>query len=156
MSISNYYAQRFREALLDGDWVCNTNFKDQLLKTPYEIAIKRVLSSNSISVLTQHIHYYVKGVLVVLEGGELVIKDSYSFDFPKITSESQWKIVVDDFINDAKSFANLLESLPENIWHEPFVDKKYGTYAKNIDGMIAHCYYHLGQIVLLNKQIHAH
>jgi hypothetical protein len=32
-----------------------------------------------------------------------------------------------------------------------FVEEKYGTYQRNIDGMIEHSYYHLGQIVLIKK-----
>jgi len=34
---------------------------------------------------------------------------------------------------------------------EIFVDKKYGSYRRNIEGMIEHGYYHLGQISLLVK-----
>ena len=36
-------------------------------------------------------------------------------------------------------------------FNEPFVDEKYGLYLRNIDGMIEHSYYHLGQISLINK-----
>lgn len=32
-----------------------------------------------------------------------------------------------------------------------FVEEKYGSYYRNIDAMIEHSYYHLGQIVLINK-----
>ncbi|HBC04915.1 MAG TPA: DUF1572 domain-containing protein, partial [Aequorivita sp.] len=35
--------------------------------------------------------------------------------------------------------------------NEIFADEKYGTYQRNIEGMIEHCYYHLGQISLLKK-----
>ena len=35
--------------------------------------------------------------------------------------------------------------------NEGFVDEKYGTYLRNIDGMIEHAYYHLGQVVLIKK-----
>jgi hypothetical protein len=30
---------------------------------------------------------------------------------------------------------------------EVFVDEKYGTYQRNIDGMIEHAYYHLGRLL---------
>ena len=36
---------------------------------------------------------------------------------------------------------------------EIFVNEKYGTYKRNIEGMIEHCYYHLGQISLIKKMI---
>jgi hypothetical protein len=41
--------------------------------------------------------------------------------------------------------------MPEGKLNEVFVDEKYGTYQRNIGGMIEHSYYHLGQIVLLKK-----
>jgi len=34
-----------------------------------------------------------------------------------------------------------------------FVLEKYGTYRRNIEGMIEHAYYHLGQISLIKKMI---
>ena len=34
-----------------------------------------------------------------------------------------------------------------------FFDEKYGTYLRNIEGMIEHCYYHLGQVSLIRKMI---
>lgn len=43
--------------------------------------------------------------------------------------------------------------MPEEKLNEDFVDKKYGTYLRNIDGMIEHSYYHLGQIVWIKKVI---
>jgi hypothetical protein len=34
-----------------------------------------------------------------------------------------------------------------------FVDAKYGDYARNIEGVIEHSYYHLGQVVLVRKMV---
>jgi hypothetical protein len=36
---------------------------------------------------------------------------------------------------------------------QPFVNEKYGSLQRNIDAMIEHSYYHLGQIVLIRKII---
>jgi len=36
---------------------------------------------------------------------------------------------------------------------EAFVDVKYGSYQRNIEGVIEHSYYHLGQISLVRKMI---
>lgn len=36
---------------------------------------------------------------------------------------------------------------------EPFVDEKYGSYLRNIEGVIEHSYYHLGQVVLVKKMV---
>lgn len=146
-------ASRFREVILNGTWIANTNYKQQLTGLPWQVATAKLENLNTIALLAQHIHYYIKGVKQVFEGGPLDIKDQYSFDFPPIESQEAWDDFLNLFWNDAEAFALLIEQLPEEKLSEPFVDEKYGTYLRNIDGMIEHCYYHLGQIVLLKKMI---
>ncbi len=146
-------AKRFREVILNGTWIANTNYKDQLNNTNWELAVTKVHDLNTIAALTSHIHYYISGLINVFEGGSLDIKDKYSFDFPKITSQKDWDKILSQLWNDAEKFADLIEYFPENKLNEVFVDEKYGTYQRNIDAMIEHCYYHLGQIVLIKKII---
>jgi len=43
--------------------------------------------------------------------------------------------------------------MTETQLEETFVDEKYGNYLRNIEGIIEHGYYHLGQISLLKKMI---
>lgn len=148
-------ANRFREVLLNGTWIANTNFKDQLSDVSFEIANYKIGNLNTIGVLALHIHYYIAGVNTVFEGGTLDIRDKYSFDFPPIASQKEWEYILNTLWNDAEKFANFVEQFPENKLNEHFVDEKYGTYQRNIDGMIEHCYYHLGQITLLKKMITA-
>lgn len=151
LNVNQQLAKRFREVILNGTWVANTNYKDQLSNLNWEIAITKFNSLNTISVLAQHIHYYIRGLNNVFRGGSLDIKDKYSFDFPPIQSQNEWENFLTSFWNDAEEFASLIEQLPEEKLKEVFVDEKYGTYERNIDGMIEHSYYHLGQIVLIKK-----
>ena len=136
---------------MNGTWVANTNYKDQLSDLKWEMAITKVSTLNSIAILAQHIHYYIKGVKNVFEGGSLDIKDKDSFDFAPIQSQNEWESFLTLFWDDAEEFAALIEQMPEERLQEVFVDARYGTYQRNIDGMIEHCYYHLGQIVLIKK-----
>ncbi|UHO38133.1 DUF1572 domain-containing protein [Chryseobacterium capnotolerans] len=144
-------AKRFREVLLDGLWIANTNFKDQLSDVSWEQAITKVGSLNTIAMLTFHIDYYIAGLVKVFEGGNLDIKDQYSFDLTPIESREQWENLLSKLWLDSEKFAELLEKMPDSKLDEVFVDKKYGTYQRNIDGMIEHAYYHLGQITLIKK-----
>ena len=146
-------AKRFREVILNGTWVANTNYKHQLTGLDWKIATAKFQSLNTIAVLAQHIHYYINGVKNVFKGGSLDIKDKYSFDFPPMHSQDDWENFLTRFWNDAEEFASLIEQMPEEKLNEKFVDEKYGTYQRNIDGMIEHSYYHLGQIVLLKKMV---
>jgi hypothetical protein len=153
MRTTDEIAKRFREVILNGTWVANTNYKHQLTDLNWEIATTKFNSLNTIAVLAQHIRYYINGVKNVFKGGSLDIKDQYSFDFPPIQSQNEWENFLTKFFNEAEEFASLIEQMPEERLKEVFVDEKYGTYQRNIDGMIEHCYYHLGQIVLIKKML---
>jgi uncharacterized damage-inducible protein DinB len=144
-------AKRFREVILNGTWIANTNFKHQLTDLNWEMATAKVGDLNTIAILAQHIHYYIRGIKNVFKGGSLDIKDKYSFDFQPIQSQEEWENFLTHFFSDAEEFALLIEQMPEEKLKEAFVDEKYGTYQRNIDGMIEHSYYHLGQIVLIKK-----
>lgn len=151
MNQSFQIANRFREVILNGTWIANTNFKDQLVDSDWQIATKKVDSLNTIAALAQHIHYYISGILNVFNGGTLDIKDQFSFDFPEINAQEQWNLVLNKFWNDAEEFALKVEAMSDEKLDSVFVDEKYGSYRRNIEAMIEHSYYHLGQIVLIKK-----
>jgi len=153
MSSASQLAKRFREVLLDGLWIANTNFKDKLSDVTWEQATAKIDSLNTIAMLTFHIHYYIAGIVNVLEGGKLEIKDQFSFDLPPIESAEQWETLLNKLWADSEKFASLVEQMADSKLDEVFVDEKYGTYRRNIDGMIEHAYYHLGQITLIKKML---
>ena len=105
MEDKNHISTRFKEVLLNGKWIANTNYKDLLSSITWEQATMKIGSLNTIAALTFHINYYIAGVLNVFKGGKLKIQD------------------------------------------------KYGNYRRNIEAMIEHSYYHLGQISLIKKMI---
>lgn len=151
MKEATVIANRFRETILNGTWIANTNYKDQLAGLDYQTATTKVNSLNTIAILAQHIHYYIDGILNVFKGGTLDIKDKYSFDFPVIESQKQWDDFLAKFWNDSEEFANMIQQMPDEKLKAVFIDAKYGTFQRNIDAMIEHSYYHLGQIVLIKK-----
>ena len=108
-------------------------------------------SFNTIGALVYHINYYVVAVTQVLQGKPLEAKDKYSFDHPLIQSQEDWSNLTDKLWVDAEIFVNLIENIPEDKLWEDFSDKKYGNYYRNIQGVIEHIHYHLGQIALIKK-----
>ncbi len=151
MNRSYYLASRLREVLLSGKWIANTNFLEQIQDLDWEKANRQVGNLNTIALLTFHLNYYLEGLLVVLQGGELTIKDKYSFEMPPLQSELDWKQLADTFLKNAEAFACQVEALPDTLLDEPFTHEKYGSYLRNIEGVIEHSYYHLGQITLIRK-----
>ena len=144
---------RLRQVLLDGHWIANTNFKTQILSMDWQQATHKIGSLNTIAALTFHINYYLEGILNVFDGAELEIKDQYSFDLPEIKSEADWEKLVHTFIENARKFAGGVAQLPDDQLDKPFADEKYGSYLRNIEGVIEHSYYHLGQVSLIKKMI---
>ena len=149
-------ADRLRQVLLNGKWIANTNFKEQITSINWKKATQRIGNLNSIASLTFHINYYLKGVLHVFEGGGLEISDKYSFDMPEIKSESDWKDLIGDFVDNAEKYISHVEKMDSYLLSKPFVKAEYGSYQRNIEAQIEHSYYHLGQIVLIKKIIMAH
>ena len=146
-------ASRLREVLLNGHWIANTNYKEQILNVNWQQATQKVDNLNTIAALTYHINYYLAGLLKAFETGKLEISDKYSFDLPPIHSESEWHKMVTNFLSNSEKFANKVEQMEDYIFDEPFIDEKYGTFLRNIEGVIEHSYYHLGQISLIRKMI---
>lgn len=153
MNLAPQIATQIREVLLNGKWVVATNLKAQLSDVSWEEATTKIGAVNTIAALTFHINYYIAGVAKVLEGGPLDIRDKYSFDLPPIESREDWEKLLDKSFSDAERFAKLVEQMTDDKMMEGFIDEKYGNYFRNIQAMIEHSFYHLGQIVLLKKLI---
>ncbi len=153
MKLNQYLANRLKEVLTEGKWVLGINFKEQIIELNWHQATQKIEDYNTIADLTFHIDYYMAGVANVLKGGTLDISDKYSFDSPPITSEQDWINLVNKFCQDAEEIIKLVENMSEEKILSDFVEKEYGTYCRNIDVMIEHTYYHLGQILLLKKRM---
>lgn len=146
-------ADRLREVLLDGYWIANTNYKKQIQSVTWEEATQKIGTLNTIAALTFHINYYLAGLLNAFEKGKLEISDKYSFDLPPIQSASEWDQMVTEFLTNAEKFVATVAQMDDTLLDKPFIDEKYGTFLRNIEGVIEHSYYHLGQVSLINKMI---
>ncbi|MBI5372212.1 MAG: DinB family protein [Sphingobacteriales bacterium] len=154
MSLTKQIAKQFRAVQTGGNWTAS-NLQDALAGLDWQQANKKLDSFNTIVALVYHINYYVSAVCKVLEGEALNAKDKYSFDHPPVQSAEDWNKLLDQTRADAERFARLVEQLPDNKLTETFVDEKYGTYYRNLTGVIEHTHYHLGQIVILKKLLQA-
>lgn len=152
MQLSSQIAKHFREVHFGKNWTW-VNLKDTLEDVTWQQSTTRLESFNTIAALVFHIHYYVSVSLKVLQGAQLEAHDKYSFDVPPIQSEEDWQDLLDRMWAEAAAFAELVEQLPESKLWETFVDEKYGSYYRNLQGIIEHTHYHLGQIVLLKKLV---
>ena len=146
-------SNRLSEVLLNDTWIANTNWLDQLHRTSFATAVTRVSDFNTIAALTYHINYYLAGLLEVFGGGDLTIRDQYSFDLQPIEAEADWKEMIQCFTTNARAFVELVRNMTNQDLAANFVKPQYGTNRRNIEGLIEHSYYHLGQVVLMRKWI---
>lgn len=148
-----YFVERLEEILLSGQWVTGTNIKAEIKDLTFQQATTKEGDRNSIADLVFHMDYYIAGVLQVLRGGALTIRDKYSFDAPDLKTEEDWQARIQTFSSNAKSFIAAVGHLTEEDFQSGFVKPEYGSVQRNIDVIIEHNYYHLGQIVLIKKHL---
>jgi hypothetical protein len=152
MGITKEIAQHFREVHFGENWT-DSCLKDQLQDVNWKEATTQVHSLNSIAMLVYHMNYYVAAVLKVLQNEPLGAKDKDSFNLPSITSQEEWDCLLTKIWDDAEKCSALIEKFPEEKLFEDMVDKKYGSFYRNFQGIMEHLYYHLGQIALIKKII---
>jgi len=150
MLLSKHLAKHFNDVYFGGNWT-SVNFKDVLADVRWQQAITPVAHLNTIADLTFHTNYYVQPVLRVLQGGDLIASDELSFDTPEIHSERDWSTLIGRVFEEAEQLSIKIEQLDEALLFQDFTAAKYGSYYRNLAGVIEHCHYHLGQIVLIKK-----
>lgn len=150
MNTSTAIAKHFRDVVFGGNWTC-VDLRGTLQDVTWEEATHQREGFNTIAALTFHIHYFVAAVLQVLEGGALDAHDKFSFTHPPIANDADWQGLLGKVWSDAERFASLVEQLPDDRLHTDMADPKYGTWYRNLHGIIEHTHYHLGQIVILKK-----
>lgn len=152
MNLPTQTAKHIRDVYFGGNWTVS-NLKDQLADVSWQEATTQVYGLNTIATLTFHIHYFVQAVTKVLQGEPLTANDKYSFAHPPIQSQADWENLLQQTWTEGQAFADLIEQLPENRFWEDFTDNKYGSYYRNLHGIIEHTHYHLGQIAIIKKTV---
>lgn len=153
MKLTTNLANRLEETLLNGKWIANTNYKEILSDVSITQATYKIANLNTIALLTFHINYYLKGVLEVFEGGKLTISDKYSFDAPELNSEEDWQALIQELITNSEKIVRSISKMEIEQLESVFEKEIYGTYQRNIEALIEHSYYHLGQISLIKKMV---
>ena len=150
MNLTHQIAKHFREVHFGDNWT-SVNLKETLSDITWQQAIAKVHNLNTIAALVFHINYYVSAVLKALQGEPLNASDKFSFDLPPINSADDWEKLVNKTFKEAELLAAQIEKLDDAILFKNFTDAKYGSYYRNLRGVIEHIYYHLGQISLIKK-----
>ncbi|KAA3439841.1 DUF1572 domain-containing protein [Rufibacter hautae] len=150
MNLPQQLARHLREVHFGENWT-DVTMRENVSDLTWQQATAKISTLNTIAALVYHTNYYVKAVLRVLRDESLNAKDTDSFNHPAIDSPEAWGKLLQESWTDAEDLALLVEQLPECKLWETFVEEKYGSYYRNIQGVVEHAHYHLGQIVFLKK-----
>lgn len=150
MSLCSQLASHLDQVIFGGNWTAS-NLKDQLSDVTFEEATTELKQLNTILALTYHIGYYITAILGVLDGKKLEAKDKLSFDHPKLKSQLDWERFKNKLFDDSELLIAFIHKTPDAKLNTFFVAEKYGTYHRNILGLIEHTHYHLGQIAIIKK-----
>ena len=71
--------------------------------------------------------------------------------FPEPKSSKDWDNLREELYLNGEKFTKLIEQMSDDKLTDKFVKEEYGTYHRNINAIIEHSYYHLGQISLIKK-----
>lgn len=154
MEYTKQIAKQLRDVHFGGNWTW-VNFKETLDGINWKQATTQVHELNTIAALVYHISYYSAGVTEFLNGQPLTTKDKFSWEMPDLNSEEDWQNLVNEFWENAENLVKAIEEFPGEKLDEIFHEEQYGNYYRNLHGIIEHCHYHLGQIVLIKKILNA-
>lgn len=146
-------SERLSELFLSGEWIVNTNFRKMLEDVTREEAVQSIDGLNSIYRLAYHVNYYLSGLCKVFEHNILDMSDRFSFPEDQADTPEQWETFKIDFQLNARRMISLVEKMSGSELDSPFVDPHYGSNRVNLEAMIDHSYYHLGQISLIKKLV---
>lgn len=151
-TLAQRLAKNLRSSHFGENWI-GSNLQKSVADLSLAEATTSVRGRNSIALLLFHINYYVSGILDVMRGGPLVIRDKYSFDMPPLETEEDWQKLQEKCWADAEAFAQEMEKMSdEKLWSD-MADPKYGSWHQNLIMMLEHIYYHVGQVAMLKQQI---
>ncbi|GAB2821634.1 hypothetical protein GCM10027043_23020 [Ferruginibacter profundus] len=140
------------EALQHGDCWIGTNFKETLHGVDSAMASDAILSNNnSIWQLTAHITYWRTTVVNRLTGSDNPppFKD---FLLPARLDDASWKQTLYDFEAAYHSLRTALHTIKDEQLDKPS-PREGQTFYQLIMGCLQHDAYHLGQMMLLKKNI---
>jgi len=150
MQLTEQVAKHIREVFYGGNWTW-VNLKDTLQGISREQALAKQGSFNTIATLTYHIGYYVTAILQVMRGQPLDASDKFSFTHPPLATEADWQAMQQKIFTEADELVLRVQAIPEARLWELFAEEKYGHIYRNLQGLVEHTHYHLGQIALLKK-----
>lgn len=155
MSIAKELSQHFKNIYFGGNWTV-THYKAVLEDLTWQEATTKLAGQNSILTLVYHTHYFNAEGIKMLQLALFEAKDELSFQPPEIKSAKAWQNFLEHVYKTAEALANEVGKLNDEQLLKPLAPQFKKSTFYNLNGILEHLHYHLGQIVILKKLIRQH
>jgi uncharacterized damage-inducible protein DinB len=153
MNITNLIAQHLKQVYEGNNWtdVCiDATIKDIDWKQAQQ---QTEASPNTIASLVHHLMYWNGIIMKRINGETPVIPEENGYDVPFLNSEAEWDALKEKTHQSFTALANAIENFPEEKLQDNYAPSIPSTYYRNLQGIVEHAHYHLGQIVILKNLI---
>jgi uncharacterized damage-inducible protein DinB len=152
MNTAKLVAQHLLDVYKGNNWT-EVNIADTLKDvTLSEAIIVTEASSNTIAALVHHLAFWNRAMTARLKGLEMKIPEDNGYCTPELKTEADWQRIRNDNLASATERAETISNIDKERLFQPIVPGRSSIY-KNVQGMVEHIHYHLGQIVILKKLI---
>ena len=147
----NLFAKHLYRVYFGGNWN-EKNWFDFIENVPSEILFKEH-NGKTIWQLFTHSSYYLKAIENVIDGNAITTTDSESWLVQIPKNEASFRDYIISLQFKVKQICTQLEFKEPEWFTEPFGNPSNGGIDSNIIGIVEHLHYHLGQAILINKEL---
>ena len=152
MKITNEIAMHIQDCFNGENWT-GVNIADTLSDVNWQQAQQQTAASkNTIASLLHHLYYWNGILLQRINGNDPVVPETNGFNVDELKNENDWNELKEKAHQSFIQLANAVKNFPQEKLSSTYAAGK-SSYYKNLQGIIEHAHYHLGQIVILKKLV---
>jgi uncharacterized damage-inducible protein DinB len=150
MSVTKLIATHIKEVYEGDNWT-SVSIADTVNDVNWQQAQQHTAGSpNTIASLLHHLYYWNGILMQRLEGNNPLIPETNGFDFGELENENDWDALKEKTHQSFIQLADAAQNFPDEKLSTSYAAGK-SSYYKNLQGIVEHAHYHLGQIVIIKK-----
>jgi uncharacterized damage-inducible protein DinB len=150
MKLTDLISVHIKEVYEGNNWT-GVNISDIIKDINWQQAQQKTAgSSNTIASLLHHLYYWNGILMQRINGVDPSIPDINGFDVDELKNETDWNALRERARQSFQQLADAVKNFPEEKLSETYAVGK-SSYYKNLQGIVEHAHYHLGQMVILKK-----
>jgi uncharacterized damage-inducible protein DinB len=155
MIITHQIAEHIKQVYEGNNWT-DVSIAATLENTDWKQAQQQTEASpNTIASLLHHLYYWNGIIMQRMKGETPVISEENGYDVPFLNNEEEWNALKERTHESFIQLSEAMKNFPEEKLLENYAPHIPSTYYRNMQGIVEHAHYHLGQIVILKNLIAA-